>query len=115
MELGLFTPVSLISLYNTSVITIIIYSPHWFLSIHPIPLLLLIIVHHRLLSPRRLPLPLPLAEIRPVKRTGPAQAQPRPDTLEIEQMRRVAGELHDERVLVFEKGVVADGTDLVLG
>lgn len=81
------------------------------LTVHPIPLLFVIL--HRLLPPSLRLLPLLLRKIRPVKRTRPPQTQPRPHTLHIKQMRRMTRQPHNKRVLVLQEGVVADRTGLV--
>lgn len=82
-----------------------------YLTIHPIPLLLIIL--NRLLPPRLSLLPLLLRKIRPVKRTRSPQTKPGPHALQIEQMSRMAGQPHDERVLILQKRVITYRTGLV--
>lgn len=55
-----------------------------------------------------------LHQILPIERTRPIQPQPRPHTIQIEAVRLMAWQLHHKTILVIQKRIPANRTDIGL-
>lgn len=78
------------------------------LRIHVVILSILLLLLHDILHNLLL-----LLQIHPVQRTRGVQLQPRLYTLQIEHMRLVTRQPHDERVLVVQERAAADRTAVI--